>query len=283
VLEHPRADLAFHVLAELNAFNALRQQLSQPVLSRVKRLGANVVTADRQQIEGDEPNLVMVLAGMKPVELRDAVAIQPDRLTINHTIGAVSPDRPRSTDASSRRAGIFERRNRSGHRSRSGTKGYSAATARKLRRAKGWHASVCGPAQYCGASLRPQRRSVRPECRRNRSLAALDSAARMIRPFQRQQTGCAGYVRQHSDALPMIASAAIPVASTSRSMAASRMSATSASSGYNAWADTNHLIVLYPQIQSSSRVPYNPQKSPPARAHVSKAPTKNPLSIRGFA
>ena len=45
---------------------------------------ADVVIADRQQIEGDEPDLVMVLAGMKPVELREAVAIQPDRLAINH-------------------------------------------------------------------------------------------------------------------------------------------------------------------------------------------------------
>ncbi|MGA7073582.1 extracellular catalytic domain type 2 short-chain-length polyhydroxyalkanoate depolymerase [Bradyrhizobium sp.] len=29
--------------------------------------------------------------------------------------------------------------------------------------------------------------------------------------------------------------------------------------GYNAWADTNHLIVLYPQTRSSSILPYNPQ------------------------
>ena len=29
--------------------------------------------------------------------------------------------------------------------------------------------------------------------------------------------------------------------------------------GYNSWADTNHLIVLYPQTQSSSFVPFNPQ------------------------
>jgi poly(3-hydroxybutyrate) depolymerase len=29
--------------------------------------------------------------------------------------------------------------------------------------------------------------------------------------------------------------------------------------GYNAWADTNHLIVLYPQTQSSSFLPSNPQ------------------------
>jgi hypothetical protein len=29
--------------------------------------------------------------------------------------------------------------------------------------------------------------------------------------------------------------------------------------GYNAWADTNHLIVLYPQTRSSSLLPYNPQ------------------------
>jgi hypothetical protein len=29
--------------------------------------------------------------------------------------------------------------------------------------------------------------------------------------------------------------------------------------GYNAWADTNRLIVLYPQTRSSSLVPYNPQ------------------------
>ncbi len=28
--------------------------------------------------------------------------------------------------------------------------------------------------------------------------------------------------------------------------------------GYNAWADTNHLIVLYPQTRSSPLVPYNP-------------------------
>ncbi len=50
----------------------------------MKRLGADVVIADRQQIEGDEPDLAMVLAGMQPVELRDAVAIQPDRLAINY-------------------------------------------------------------------------------------------------------------------------------------------------------------------------------------------------------
>jgi hypothetical protein len=43
----------------------------------VKRLGADVVTADRQQIEGDESDLVRMLAGMKPVELRNAVAIYP--------------------------------------------------------------------------------------------------------------------------------------------------------------------------------------------------------------
>ncbi|HEV7880306.1 PHB depolymerase family esterase [Bradyrhizobium sp.] len=29
--------------------------------------------------------------------------------------------------------------------------------------------------------------------------------------------------------------------------------------GYNAWADTNHLIVLYPQTKSSSFLPFNPQ------------------------
>jgi poly(3-hydroxybutyrate) depolymerase len=29
--------------------------------------------------------------------------------------------------------------------------------------------------------------------------------------------------------------------------------------GYNAWADTNHLIVLYPQTMSSSFLPFNPQ------------------------
>ncbi len=29
--------------------------------------------------------------------------------------------------------------------------------------------------------------------------------------------------------------------------------------GYNAWADTNHLIVLYPQTRSSSYQPFNPQ------------------------
>ena len=29
--------------------------------------------------------------------------------------------------------------------------------------------------------------------------------------------------------------------------------------GYNSWADTNHLIVLYPQTLSSSFVPFNPQ------------------------
>lgn len=29
--------------------------------------------------------------------------------------------------------------------------------------------------------------------------------------------------------------------------------------GYNAWADTNHLIVLYPQTESSSFAPFNPQ------------------------
>jgi hypothetical protein len=29
--------------------------------------------------------------------------------------------------------------------------------------------------------------------------------------------------------------------------------------GYNTWADTNHLIVLYPQTRSSSILPYNPQ------------------------
>src|SRR5882757_3052640 len=29
--------------------------------------------------------------------------------------------------------------------------------------------------------------------------------------------------------------------------------------GYNAWADTNHLIVLYPQTASSSFAPFNPQ------------------------
>lgn len=29
--------------------------------------------------------------------------------------------------------------------------------------------------------------------------------------------------------------------------------------GYNAWADTNHLIVLYPQTRSSSFMPFNPQ------------------------
>src|SRR3984893_9160816 len=28
--------------------------------------------------------------------------------------------------------------------------------------------------------------------------------------------------------------------------------------GYNSWADTNHLIVLYPQTESSSYLPYNP-------------------------
>jgi hypothetical protein len=31
------------------------------------------------------------------------------------------------------------------------------------------------------------------------------------------------------------------------------------STGYNAWADTNHLIVLYPQTKSSSVAPANPQ------------------------
>jgi poly(3-hydroxybutyrate) depolymerase len=30
-------------------------------------------------------------------------------------------------------------------------------------------------------------------------------------------------------------------------------------SGYNSWADTNHLIVLYPQTTSSSLLPFNPQ------------------------
>ncbi|WP_315837900.1 extracellular catalytic domain type 2 short-chain-length polyhydroxyalkanoate depolymerase [Bradyrhizobium prioriisuperbiae] len=29
--------------------------------------------------------------------------------------------------------------------------------------------------------------------------------------------------------------------------------------GYNAWADTNHLIVLYPQTKASSYLPFNPQ------------------------
>jgi hypothetical protein len=29
--------------------------------------------------------------------------------------------------------------------------------------------------------------------------------------------------------------------------------------GYNAWADTNHLIVLYPQTMSSTFLPFNPQ------------------------
>ena len=29
--------------------------------------------------------------------------------------------------------------------------------------------------------------------------------------------------------------------------------------GYNSWADTNHLIVLYPQTRSSSFLPFNPQ------------------------
>jgi poly(3-hydroxybutyrate) depolymerase len=29
--------------------------------------------------------------------------------------------------------------------------------------------------------------------------------------------------------------------------------------GYNAWADTNHLIVLYPQTRTSSLMPFNPQ------------------------
>jgi poly(3-hydroxybutyrate) depolymerase len=29
--------------------------------------------------------------------------------------------------------------------------------------------------------------------------------------------------------------------------------------GYNAWADTNHLIVLYPQTMPSSFLPFNPQ------------------------
>jgi hypothetical protein len=61
VLEHRRSNRAFHVLTELNAIDGLRQQLSQPFFAGVERLGADVVIADRQQIEGDEPDSSLCL------------------------------------------------------------------------------------------------------------------------------------------------------------------------------------------------------------------------------
>jgi hypothetical protein len=80
VREHRRPDLAVEMFDQLDRIGRLRQQLRQPVLACVQRFTPDVATFIREQIEGEQLDLIIMPARLQPVEIGHAARVEPDRL-----------------------------------------------------------------------------------------------------------------------------------------------------------------------------------------------------------
>jgi hypothetical protein len=74
-------------VADENALRSARQQTGQIGLAHGQRQLPQIVTIKRQDVEGVKLDLMVILAGMQPIEIGDAIDAEQDRLAVDHEQG----------------------------------------------------------------------------------------------------------------------------------------------------------------------------------------------------
>jgi hypothetical protein len=84
--EQVRPDLAQLKLADENSIWSAMEQSFQICLAHRKRKVAQIIALHCQDIESAELHFIVVLAGMKRIEIRDPVNAEDDSLAIDHEL-----------------------------------------------------------------------------------------------------------------------------------------------------------------------------------------------------